>query len=120
MLSYQIIGSNLRAARIRQKQTQKEVAIKINTTVGYYGRVERGVAKPNLERLVELCEVLEVPIEAILHGAVSTVYPRLNVPPTDEQFISKMSKICEYASKETKAMILRVCREITTRTPSDT
>lgn len=120
MLYYQIIGSNLRAARIRQKQTQKEVAMKINTTVGYYGRVERGTAKPNLERLIELCEVLEVPIEAILHGAVSTGYPKMNDPPSDEQFVSNIIKICEYASKETKAMILRVCREITTRSPSDT
>ena len=62
--------------------------------------------------------ILRLPLEDALSGAVNG-YPMTNAPPSDDPFIVMIKELCECASSETKAMILRVCREIVSTSPQD-
>lgn len=70
-LNYSIIGVRLRQARMDKKITQEQLAEKMDVSVAYISRIERGSTAINLKRLSELCSILEVSEGEILNG-VST------------------------------------------------
>lgn len=114
MLKYHVIGSHIRNARLRLGLSQENAANQVGISATYYGKIERGDIRPNLERLAEICEVLSVPIETVFYGASSTMSSMANAPPTDEEFIVLIKQLSECASAEKKAMMIRICREIAT------
>ena len=48
-----IIGNHVRSARKAKKLSQSACAALMNISVSYFGRIERGVVRLNLERLIE-------------------------------------------------------------------
>lgn len=54
-LNYSIIGMRLKQARIDKKLTQEDLAEKLDVSVTYISRVERGTTQINLKRLSEIC-----------------------------------------------------------------
>jgi len=54
------IGKKLKQAREKAKLTQLEVAEKVNLSVNYYARIERGEVSPSLETLKDLMKTLKV------------------------------------------------------------
>ena len=53
-LDYSIIGERLKKARITKGFTQEQLAEKIDVSVAFLSRVERGKAKVNLNRLNQI------------------------------------------------------------------
>ena len=49
------IGKHLRAARMQHHMKQAAVAEALGMTTNSYSNIERGVERPNLQRIVELC-----------------------------------------------------------------
>lgn len=70
-LNYNIIGIRLKQARINKKITQEMLAEKMEVSVAYISRIERGSTAINLKRLSEICSILEVSEGEILNGAYS-------------------------------------------------
>ena len=101
-LDYSIIGERLKEARIKKGYTQEQLSEKIDVSVAFLSRVERGDTKINLTRLNELCELLDVSQGYILDGSSSTSVDYLthefhnllkNCPPEKTKLIYDISKI---------------------------
>lgn len=61
-----IIGSRLKETRISRNLTQKEVAEKLNITVGAISGYERGYREPNLSTLQELADLYNVWVDYLI------------------------------------------------------
>lgn len=67
-LDYSIIGQRLKRARKNLRMTQQELAEKLNISIAYVSRIERGSSKISLTRLTEFCSVLEISEGEVLNG----------------------------------------------------
>lgn len=60
------IGRNIKLARKRKNFKQVEVAVEAGISPGYYGRLERGVVNPSLEKIYAVVRALGVKSSEIL------------------------------------------------------
>ena len=102
-ISAAILGERLKAARSKKNYSQEEVAEMIGMSAFHLGRIENGKKNVYLHKLALWCDVLDVPIEEILTGAVTPDNPAHN-----RQF----GEIAQGCSPETVAARLDVCRSI--------
>lgn len=98
-----VLGERLKAARNRKNYSQEHVAEKIGMSSFHLGRIENGKKNIYLDKLCLWCDVLDVPVEEILTGAVLPENPAHN-----RQF----GEIAQGCSEETVADMLEVCRRI--------
>ena len=70
-IDYSIIGRRLKSARNNKGFTQQDIAEKIDVSVAFLSRVERGSSHINLTRLSQLCDILEVSEGEVLNGTAS-------------------------------------------------
>lgn len=68
-IDYTIIGNRLKQARINKNFTQEELAEKIDISVAFLSRIERGKAQINLKRLSQICNILDITEGYILNGS---------------------------------------------------
>ena len=66
---YNVIGRRIKAARIQQRLTQEELADKIDVSVAFMSRIERGQSAINLKRLTQIAEILKVSPGYLLTGS---------------------------------------------------
>ena len=66
---YSVIGRRIKKTRIKNKLKQETLAEKIDVSVAYLSRVERGNAQINLKRLTQLAEILGVSPGYLLTGS---------------------------------------------------
>ncbi|MBR5539699.1 MAG: helix-turn-helix transcriptional regulator [Clostridia bacterium] len=62
------VGKNIKAARIRKKMTQDELAEKLFVTRQTVSNYETGKSRPDIEILVSIAEALDVEINEIIYG----------------------------------------------------
>ncbi len=67
-LDYNIIGERLKQARMNKKLTQEKLAEKLDVSVAFLSRIERGSSYINLKRLNQICSILDVTEGEILNG----------------------------------------------------
>jgi len=60
-----VVGDTLRALRLRQRRTLREVSAAAKVSLGYLSEVERGHKEPSSELLAAICEALEVPMSEV-------------------------------------------------------
>lgn len=70
-LDYNIIGQRIKQARLAKNYTQEELSEKIDVSVAFLSRVERGNSHINLKRLTQICNLLDVSEGYILSGTSS-------------------------------------------------
>ena len=102
-VSAKILGDRLKYAREAKGYSQEKVAELIGLSSFHLGRIEHGKKNVYLHKLALWCDVLDVPIEEILTGAVMPANPAFN-----RQF----GEIAQDCSEETIAAMLDVCRRI--------
>lgn len=102
-ISAVILGERLKAARVKKNYSQEEVAEKIGMSAFHLGRIENGKKNVYLHKLALWCDVLDIPMEEILTGAIMPANPAHN-----RQF----GEIAQGCSPETVAAMLDVCRSI--------
>ncbi len=54
------VGKKIKAARLKAKLTQAEVANKADIGTNYFAQIERGEVNPSLEKLHKISEVLGI------------------------------------------------------------
>lgn len=62
------IGSTLRAARIEQGRTLRDVAKAARVSLGYLSEVERGQKEASSELLNSMCTALNLSLSSVLHS----------------------------------------------------
>jgi transcriptional regulator with XRE-family HTH domain len=67
------IGQALRAARIEQKRTLREVAKAARVSLGYLSEVERGQKEASSELLNAICSALDLPLSKLLTDVTTVV-----------------------------------------------
>lgn len=101
-LDYNIIGERIKQARLNKKLTQEKLSEKMDISVAFLSRLERGNSFINLKRLNQICEILEIPEGEILNGTSpnSTSYLNKdlsdllkNCPPEKMNLIYNISKV---------------------------
>lgn len=70
LINYRLIGKHIKIARKARHMTQEMLAEKMDVSLGYVGQIERGFKLVNLERLAQICLILQVPIEDMIAGCV--------------------------------------------------
>ena len=101
-LDYSIIGERLKKARVAKKLTQEQLAEKLDVSVAFLSKVERGKLRINLSRITEICDLLNVSLIYILTGTVSNAKDYLtadfanllkNCPPEKVKLIYDIAKV---------------------------
>ena len=67
-LDYSIIGERLKSARLAKKLTQEQLAEKLDVSVAFLSRAERGNVKINLSRITQICDILDVSISNTINA----------------------------------------------------
>ena len=108
-LDYSVIGQRLRKLRIDQNLTQEELAERLEVSIAFLSRIERGTSQINLRRLVQLCEILGVSEGFILNGSSDTSTNYLNdefstllssTTPENQKLIYKIAKVISTDEEE--------------------
>ena len=102
-LDYAIVGHRLKKSRIKKHMTQEDLAEKIDVSVAFISRVERGLSHFNLKRLGEVCSLLDVTEGEILNGTSST---------SEHYLISEFNEIMKNASPEQQKLIFKIAKTI--------
>ena len=70
IVSFKIIGSNIRSARIAARLTQEQAAEKTGISTIHFGRIERGEREPTIKMLSQIASALHTSIYALLRGCI--------------------------------------------------
>lgn len=71
MINYQAIGKRIRQYRIQQELTQEYLAEKSDISITHISRIENGSAKPSLQVLVNICNVLNIAINDLMQDSLT-------------------------------------------------
>lgn len=66
---YSVIGKRIKTARTNSNMTQEQLANKIDVSITFLSRVERGSSNINLKRLTQIAEILNVSPGYLLTGS---------------------------------------------------
>ncbi|MDY3998977.1 MAG: helix-turn-helix transcriptional regulator [Blautia sp.] len=61
------IGEQIRKLRKKKKMSQEELACRIGVSVITVSRIESGMTTMNIQTLMNLSEILDVPVDEILY-----------------------------------------------------
>jgi predicted transcriptional regulator len=102
-IDYGVIGSRIKQARLAKNMTQEDLADKIDISVAFLSRVERGNSHINLKRLNQLCDLLDVSEGYLLNGASSS----------SENYLDKeFTDLIKSVSPEKQKLIYNVAKTI--------
>ncbi len=100
-IDYNVIGQRIKEARLEKNITQEELADKLDLSVTYISRVENGNSHINLNRLSQVCNVLEISEGTLLNGVYNKSENYLNkefadllknTTPKKQKLIYEMAK----------------------------
>lgn len=77
-IDYSIIGQRLKNARKEKQMTQEQLAEKIDVSIAFLSRIERGSSQINLKRLSQICEILDITEGEVLNGVSNNSGKYLN------------------------------------------
>lgn len=67
-IEYSDIGTRIKELRKTHKMTQEDLADELDVTPKHISSVERGVASLSLEKLVDICDVLDCSLDYLVLG----------------------------------------------------
>ena len=67
-VDFSIIGRRIKEARKKKGLTQEQLVEKMGVSIAYLSKVETGRIHINLERLSQICNILEITEGEILNG----------------------------------------------------
>jgi transcriptional regulator with XRE-family HTH domain len=69
----QVVGNTLRAVRLRQQRTLREVSSSARVSLGYLSEVERGQKEPSSELLAAICDALDIELSELFAEVSDTL-----------------------------------------------
>lgn len=98
-INYKLIGERIKIKRKEARLTQEQLSEKLSVTVGYISQIERGITKPNLEMLSEICVILNCTLPYLTDGVITERRDYLN-----EEIINKFARL----NDKNKVLILGI------------
>lgn len=101
-LDYNIIGERLKKARTENNLTQEKLAEKLDVSIAFLSRIERGSSHISLKRLSQICDILGISEGSILNGSsnnsetyLTTEFDDIlkNTTPEKQKLIYKIAKV---------------------------
>lgn len=102
-LDFTIIGQRIKCARLNKKLTQEDLAEKLDVSVAFLSRIERGAITVNLRRLSEICSILEISEGEILNGAL---------PHSDNYLSNEFSDLLKNCPPDKMKLIYDIAKTI--------
>ena len=96
-------GNKLKYYRLMRGYTQEKLAEKLNVSIAFLSRIERGNSHINLKRLSEICDILGVTEGYILNGSSDSSHFYLS-----SEFTNTLNK----ASPEKQKLIYKIAKVI--------
>ncbi len=75
----QVVGETLRALRLRQRRTLREVSSAARVSLGYLSEVERGQKEPSSELLAAICDALGLTLADLLTEGQRRLLPTVDL-----------------------------------------
>ncbi len=69
----EVVGDTLRAVRMRQRRTLREVSATAKVSLGYLSEVERGQKEPSSELLAAICRALGIELSDLFWDVSATL-----------------------------------------------
>ena len=113
LINYSMIGKHIKIARKARHMTQEMLAEKMDVSLGYIGQIERGDKLLNLERLAQVCLILQVPIEDMIAGCVDKELdssPVINA--LTQEKVDTIHTLLKGQPKKVTDMVIEVVRDI--------
>jgi transcriptional regulator with XRE-family HTH domain len=82
MLLRDAVGKELRAARVAQSRTLRDVARDARVSLGYLSEVERGQKEASSELLASICTALNIQLSTLLGDVTSQIAKTEKAPLT--------------------------------------
>ena len=102
-LDYNIIGHRIKKARQNKHLTQEDLAEKLDVSVAFLSRIERGSSHINLKRLNQICDILNITEGQILNGSSGNSKNYLN---------AEFSELLKSSSSEEQKLIYKIAQVI--------
>ena len=102
-LDFTIVGQRLRKARLDKEMAQENLAEKLDVSVAFLSRIERGLSHINLKRLSQICSILDVSEGYILNGTSSS---------SEQYLISEFNELLSNCSAEKQKLIYKIAKTI--------
>ena len=102
-VDYAIIGERIKGARKACGMTQETLAEKMEVSIAFLSRIERGSSQINLKRLSQICSILGTTEGQILNGVSSNSATYLD---------SELSNILKSCSPEKTKLIYDIAKVI--------
>lgn len=105
-IDYKVIGERIKKARKEKHLTQEQLAEKIDVSIAFLSRIERGSSHINLKRLSQICGLLDVTEGDILNGTSSKSTKYLD---------SEFANLLKNCSSEKQRLIYDIAKVISER-----
>lgn len=102
-----VIGRHIQAGRIQKQMTQLELANKLDVSESYVSRIECGRNRVNIERLLEICMILDLPVENILQECSDYCVPKQGVP--EDPLKKRLFQLGNMASPKVLELMCELC-----------
>ena len=112
LVSYKVIGRNIRKARVQANLTQEQTAEKLRISQLHFGRLERGDRPASLEQLANIAQVLGVPTAELLAGCIIEESFVVQADESTRAFADALAHIAAGVSPEARRLMLALCRTV--------
>ena len=102
-LDYGIIGQRLKKARTENNLTQEKLAEKLDVSIAFLSRIERGSSHISLKRLSQICDILGISEGSILNGSSNN---------SNTYLTSEFDEILRNTTPEKQKLIYQIARVI--------
>ena len=112
LVSYKVIGRNIRQARAHAGLTQEQTAERLHISQLHFGRLERGERPASLEQLARIAQVLGVSTASLLSGCTQEEVFTAPADESAEAFASTVAHLAGGCSQKARKLMLAVCEDI--------
>lgn len=109
IINDRVIGNHIRAARERKRLSQAKCAALMDISVSYFGRLERGVVRINIEKLLEISSLLDVSAADLLDHCCEQVSESIPSSPQNG-YAEEIMKMVDTTSAQTIEMMYELCK----------
>lgn len=110
LVSYRVIGRNIRAARKQKALTQEKAAEELGISALQFGRMERGCIPISLERLAQIAQLLNTSVTTLLSGSLAIASSVPPSTPEESPVITEIAALSRGCSEQSLSLMLELCR----------
>ena len=100
-IDYEVLGNRIRKKRLKQNIKQREMSRKMKVSEAYYSRIELGKTPLNLERVLEISNLLNISLSYLMSG----------IDEVSENYLDyEFKEILEKATSEQKSLIYEIMK----------